>query len=919
MGDHEYSVNSLRNFCKGCNFTFRQTIVDEVGLPHERLFHVQTIVSNVSKKLDIGIFDGFGHTIKIAKRNSAFAALTTLKQAKPSTDNFSKNEEANLSLILKLNEEDLLTSNSAYSDLVKLGMLFRVPVCMLKSGPDYCVLFCHCKFVSPISYVEASYKALRVGAKIGRKIFSNFFLSTSFSFFPIKPVINNFIFYFRSIQAIRAEIESLNQISIQSYAWRIEVVSRLLGLSLSFEISEMLNDLSKFSVDCILHPFTKTTASAKTLEHAKELASRLMFSQLKKFEKSPSIISSNGQKSTKHPKKFKNRVRGSSDYSGSLNPIERLELIQQANKQPEPIYNLEELYPPVKVILSCVGNKMVKSHRGPIKFLCTCNIGEIAIRGDAYCNKRLAKRSAAEKALETLGVGAYRQLKRQSSIGVAHPQLLTSLKSESNQGIKGEKEEPLPNPLQDVVSWKLLASLARVLISWGSRNNLPLSDPKAVGLDAQLLQMCSRFGIPCQLVELSGLSEKNKGWAPLQAIRAEIESLNQISIQSYAWRIEVVSRLLGLSLSFEISEMLNDLSKFSVDCILHPFTKTTASAKTLEHAKELASRLMFSQLKKFEKSPSIISSNGQKSTKHPKKFKNRVRGSSDYSGSLNPIERLELIQQANKQPEPIYNLEELYPPVKVILSCVGNKMVKSHRGPIKFLCTCNIGEIAIRGDAYCNKRLAKRSAAEKALETLGVGAYRQLKRQSSIGVAHPQLLTSLKSESNQGIKGEKEEPLPNPLQDVVSWKLLASLARVLISWGSRNNLPLSDPKAVGLDAQLLQMCSRFGIPCQLVELSGLSEKNKGWAPLQNGKFHKYAESGCTFLLQIGRTHSVSRFLSSSENLGDKFSEPKGPQTMRLKCGHSGRGGCFLSTGVNRAECRQNLALHALKCLIGPTQ
>lgn len=133
----------------------------------------------------------------------------------------------------------------------------------------------------------------------------------------------------------------------------------------------MLNSVSRFSVDCILPPFMKTTASAKTLERAKELTSRLMFNQLKKSESPTSAISSNGQKSIKHSKKVNNNFRGSSDYSGSLNPVERLELIQQANKQPESVYNLEELYPPIKVTLSCDGDKIVKSRRGPIKFRCT--------------------------------------------------------------------------------------------------------------------------------------------------------------------------------------------------------------------------------------------------------------------------------------------------------------------------------------------------------------------------------------------------------------------------------------------------------------------------------------------------------------------------------------------------------------------
>lgn len=74
----------------------------------------------------------------------------------------------------------------------------------------------------------------------------------------------------------------------------------------------------------------------------------------------------------------------------------------------------------------------------------------------------------------------------------------------------------MSNPLRDAVSWQLLASLGRVLMCRGSRSNSSLSDPKSVGLDTQLLQMCNRFGIPCQLVELSGVNENDKVCVPLQ-------------------------------------------------------------------------------------------------------------------------------------------------------------------------------------------------------------------------------------------------------------------------------------------------------------------------------------------------------------------------------------------------------------------
>lgn len=74
------AIPSLRSYCRNEGLQFHQRVVDETGLPHERLFHVQTIVTRQQNKIISIPFDGFGHSIKDAKRNSAITALSSLNQ-----------------------------------------------------------------------------------------------------------------------------------------------------------------------------------------------------------------------------------------------------------------------------------------------------------------------------------------------------------------------------------------------------------------------------------------------------------------------------------------------------------------------------------------------------------------------------------------------------------------------------------------------------------------------------------------------------------------------------------------------------------------------------------------------------------------------------------------------------------------------
>lgn len=100
-----------------------------------------------------------------------------------------------------------------------------------------------------------------------------------------------------------------------------------------------------------------------------------MFDQIKKEHNNNKLLTetkpSNVQQLRKPSEKINNHSRGAGDYPGALNPVERLHLLQRVDKRPQPVYSFEELSPPIKITLSCDGNKIVKSRFGPIKFRCT--------------------------------------------------------------------------------------------------------------------------------------------------------------------------------------------------------------------------------------------------------------------------------------------------------------------------------------------------------------------------------------------------------------------------------------------------------------------------------------------------------------------------------------------------------------------
>nr|CDS17384.1 Double stranded RNA binding [Echinococcus granulosus] len=557
-------ISSLRSYCRIEGLQFHQRVIDETGLPHERLFHVQTIVTRQQNAIIPNLFDGFGHSIKVAKRNSALTALSSLNQQNELPLDASPRQDG-LESILRLFDAELLPSKHSYADLVKLGRLFKVPIRLFKSGLDHCVSFCECKFLSPLGYQEASFKAL---------------------------------------SAIRALVEKMDEICIQSFVWKVGLLARLRGFSVSYEVLNLtltfqMKHVSKsqFSASCVLFPLIKTEASAKSVKRAKELAARLM---LDKFKSGDITRCSPLQNSIKPPtanRRGDNAAsRGDLTYTGSLHPVERLELNQRINDEPPPVYTVEKLSPSIPASLSRRSGGTNKANHRSVKFRYFCRLGEMVIRGAACDNKRLAKRSAAERALQAIGISPYPHLARSAvspppalhhsapgavgrqqekiedslvtfscaeeilifkaatllnvkshfkssngrsrstlrnvslhsstksgrrcwsvgidTFGCGLQQLgnmdttskyhigTTGLNKENCLNWKSE-EQQLPSPRQEAVAWQLLSQLIRVLAFQRPNDNFSAT-AEFVSPDTQLLQMCSRFGIPCKLTELPG-------------------------------------------------------------------------------------------------------------------------------------------------------------------------------------------------------------------------------------------------------------------------------------------------------------------------------------------------------------------------------------------------------------------------------
>ncbi|KAL5964796.1 hypothetical protein TSMEX_007507 [Taenia solium] len=571
------AISSLRSYCRIGGLQFHQRIVDETGLPHERLFHVQTIVTKQQNKVISVLFDGFGHSIKAAKRNSALTALSSLDQQNELVTDASPKVD-DLESILGPLDIELLPSKHSYADLVRLGRLFKVPVRQFKSGLDHCVSFCQCEFLSPLGYQEASFKAL---------------------------------------SAIRALVEKMEEISIQSFVWKIGLLARLRGLSLTYEVVRH-DSKRQFSVSCVLPPLTRTEAAATTVERAKEHAARLMLDKLKRgdstrcspLQGSPKVAYKTVP-STANRRGDNYTSRGSLTYTGFLHPVERLELNQRINNEPPPVYTVEELSSLIPASLLRRGGWTNKSNHGSPKFRYSCSLGELVIRGAVCDNKRLAKRSAAERALQAIGISPYPRMtlpavlplptlhhsapeevrcqqekvkdslvtfscaeeilmfevakqssvkscfksskgrsrsasrnvslhstakngRRCRSVGMdtfayglqqlanmdttsRYHTEITGLNKENRLAWKSE-ENQLPILHQEAVAWQLLAQLSRVLASQRPNGSFSAT-AEFVSPDAQLLQMCNRFGIPCKLTELPGF-QFTEGGTPVFQVEA---------------------------------------------------------------------------------------------------------------------------------------------------------------------------------------------------------------------------------------------------------------------------------------------------------------------------------------------------------------------------------------------------------------
>uniref|UniRef100_A0A5K3F1Q4 DRBM domain-containing protein n=1 Tax=Mesocestoides corti TaxID=53468 RepID=A0A5K3F1Q4_MESCO len=260
-------------------------------------------------------------------------------------------------------------------------MLLKVPVRKIKIGVDFGVSFGGCDFFSPIGHEEASFKALCV---------------------------------------IRSAVEMTNTIATQSFEWRLSILSYLQDISPAYKTVKHPSQC-KVLVSCTVHPLLTMEASSKTLERTRERAARLMFNRLKGggWTTSPSL--QNLKKNLRTvPKKREDVSRGSEKYMGSLHPVERLDLNCRARGARAPVYTEEKQLTWFPQSTPTHRAKPLNPKCPLMKFRYLCQLGDAVILGTTCNNKRLAKRAAAEMALQWLGINPYPGVTPLASTSILH-------------------------------------------------------------------------------------------------------------------------------------------------------------------------------------------------------------------------------------------------------------------------------------------------------------------------------------------------------------------------------------------------------------------------------------------------------------------------------------------------------------------
>ncbi|VDD74969.1 unnamed protein product [Mesocestoides corti] len=304
-----------------------------------------------------------------------------------------------------------------------------------------------------------------------------------------------------------------------------------------------------------------------------------------------------------------------------------------------------------------------------------------------------------------------------------------------------------------------------------------------------------------------------------------------------------------------------------------------ASSKTLERTRERAARLMFNRLKGggWTTSPSL--QNLKKNLRTvPKKREDVSRGSEKYMGSLHPVERLDLNCRARGARAPVYTEEKQLTWFPQSTPTHRAKPLNPKCPLMKFRYLCQLGDAVILGTTCNNKRLAKRAAAEMALQWLGINPYPGVTPLASTSILHQSdLYAELKKffsydHDQEGVHHPEQisrASLP-PQVEAISWHILSHLSHLL-------TCPTIDPD---VDPQLLPVCEHLGAPCGSPVIHAV----------------RFARHGTT-LHEIGDKHAESILLPVFSDWKNKIQIlPNGP--ICVSSHQNEKGDCFLSTSGN---------------------
>ncbi|CAL8105598.1 unnamed protein product [Calicophoron daubneyi] len=428
-------------------------LFDEYGSPHDRTFCVR--LSIVRDKNNMENYDGVGRTIKLAKQMASKAALERSVYLNSSTSNKTVEDGPNL-------EHERLYAlikgvpNPAgpRAELQQIARIFNTHIKFTRCDN----LICAKKSSLAPHSCSSSTAFSSFNNSTGPEVFPRppFMPPTVPRLLPSSSstVMYRIVVHFmgrqyvgESItrsgaeqQACSAALEALrraisvvhtttNSLSLSTNAatlpenksvgcavrlnssiWRLRVLAALHFERPSFKVytntcpSESGSDA--FRCQCTLGAWGEVEVSGKSNTAVRERAAELMLSRVlnkapaessdftKPVQSGSRKIQPNRQKSTrsKAEQQFQ-EDRAKAAYGRHINPIERLEYVRLAKGLAAPSY---------EVIVDDLSGSVASSRQVP-KFTYQVRVGEHCVQGAPGRNKRLAKRLAAEAALEALG------------------------------------------------------------------------------------------------------------------------------------------------------------------------------------------------------------------------------------------------------------------------------------------------------------------------------------------------------------------------------------------------------------------------------------------------------------------------------------------------------------------------------------